>query len=140
MKKTYIRNILILAGIYYLSWWVVRPLFMIHDQVTSGMTYGGGLFGYLLMGIISVLPVALVAFGSGILTVYIVEETHLKYWLALLAMFYAVNGFSGFQWPKEPQLSDRAFQVIHSLFPAMACYFGGVVISKYHKQKKKEVT
>ncbi len=119
-----------LVGIYYLSWWVMSPLFMIHTQLTSGITYGGDIFSYLFMGIISALPVAIVAFGSGILTVFVLEEIHLKYWLALLALFYAVTSFSGFHWAKEPEISDRAFQVISSIFPAIACYIGGIIIKK----------
>lgn len=132
---TYIRNLLIVVGIYYLSWWVMSPIFMIHTKLTTGVTYSGGILGSLLMGIVSALPVALVAFGSGILSHYALEGTKKEYWTALLALFYAVNGFTGFHWAQQPELSDRFYQATQGIFPALTCYLGGAIISKTKAHK-----
>ena len=135
MIITAIRNLMIVAGIYYLAWWVISPLFMIHRKITAGIIYNGGIFGSLFMGIISALPVAIGAFGAGILSPYILEGTNRKYWIASLSLFYAITGLAGFSWAQQPEMSDRVFQVIQSIFPAISCYLGGIIILKTHKQK-----
>ena len=131
-----IRNLLIVLGIYWLSMWVVGPIATIYLKITTGMTYSGDL-GMLLMGIISSIPVALVALGAGILLACVLEDVSRKYYLGVLALLYAVLGFLGHHWVQEPLLFDRLFQAVRAVLPAIVCFLGGSIVMNLSSAKRK---
>ncbi len=100
---------------------------MIQSRITSGIIYSGT-FGAFLMYAVDAIPLAMVAFGAGILCVYCIESTFYKKWLCLLAMLYPVLHFTGIHWARTPDTIDLFFQGMQSIIPAIACYFGGTIM------------
>ena len=137
MKKTNIRDFLIVLGIYWLSMWAVIPVAIIHSNLTSGCTYYDDL-GVLLMRINSAIPSILVAFGAGLLLTYVLESRFKKYWLWVLALLYGVLHYLGYHWVQQPRMIDRLSQVVSSLLPAIACLLGGIMRMKLLPKRGKE--
>ena len=133
MKVTTIRNFLIVLGCYWLSMWVMLPIALIHGKITYGIMYSGT-SGAVLMHIVAAIPVALVAFGAGMLSKYILEDTSRKYWILFLVLLYASKHLIGFHWAIQPELSDRALQLLQSIISAITCYIGSKVPIESTKQ------
>lgn len=126
MKMATLRNFLIVLGCYKFSMWVVLPFVYVHGKITSGITYTGT-SGAILMHIVSVIPLALISFGSGVLCKRVLEGPSRTRWVLSLALLYASGYFFGFRWAIKPELSDRALQFIPSIIPAITCYIGSRV-------------
>lgn len=127
-------NSLIVFGIYWLSMWVYVPFAIIDEKITDGIIYKGFL-GALLMHIVASIPVGIVSFGGGILCAYIIENSN-KYWILALSLLYVVMGFTGWHYVRQPELSDRFFQLVQSLIPAITCYLGSIIILKTKQRNK----
>ena len=69
-KEVAVRNLLVGAGAYYLSWWVAYPLEFGFGKLTEGITYTGNFAGAVLMPIVTSLPVALIAAVVLIMTLF----------------------------------------------------------------------
>jgi hypothetical protein len=137
--KILIQNFLVVSGIYWLSMWVFIPVAILHGKITTGIIYEGFL-GALLMHIVASLPVAVVSFGGGILCAYIIDKSN-KPWILVLAILYIVMGFTGWHYAIQPELSDRFFQLVQSLIPAITCYLGGITATKtIMKKDMNEIT
>ncbi len=128
MKKSTVRNVLIVFGCYWLAMWGVVPIAIIYGKITSGIIYSGEI-GILLMYIVTAIPVAIVASGAGILCVYSLEVVSHRNWLFFLTLLFAVFNFISFHWAKEPGIIDLISQSVHSIIPAISCYLSGIIIS-----------
>jgi len=106
-----------------LSLWVALPFAYVHGKITYGIIYSG-YSGAVLMHIINAIPLALVSFGAGVLSKYVLEDYSRSYWILLLALLYAWKHFFGFHWAITPKLSDYAMIFIESIIPAVTCYIG----------------
>ena len=136
MKTIVVRNLMIVLGIYWFSMWVVLPIALICAKITDGIIYSGTV-GAFVMHVVSAIPVAIVSLGGGILCIYILAESSHKYWLLLLAVLYAITRFTAFHYARAPELTDRIFQLVESIIPAITCYVGGTVAIKTRKTKPK---
>jgi hypothetical protein len=128
-----VRNFLIVLGCYWLSMWVILPFAYVHGKITIGVIYSG-YSGAMLMHIITAIPLALVSFGAGVLSKYVLEDSSKNRWILLLALLYAWGHFFGFHWAIKPELSDQALQFLESIIPAITCYIGSIVPFKTTKQ------
>ena len=65
-KAVTVKNLLICAGLYYLSRWVAFPLALGFGKMTQGkITYIGAFEGAVVMPLVLHVPIALVAAGVG---------------------------------------------------------------------------
>jgi hypothetical protein len=122
-----VRNLLVGAGAYYLSWWVAYPLEFGFGKLTQGIIYPGNFAGAVLLPIVTSLPVALIAAFVGGSVVWLVDsETPLR-WAAFPAVLYAFYAYRGFHWARPPMLIDRVEQAVTTFFLALSCLCGAIV-------------
>jgi hypothetical protein len=125
-----VRNMLVGAGAYYLSWWVAYPLEFGFGKLTRGITYPGFFAGAVLLPIVTSLPVALIAAFVGASVIWLVDsETPLR-WAALPAALYALYAYRGYHWGRPPVFTDRVSQVAGSLFLALSCLAGAMIAAR----------
>lgn len=122
-----VRNLLVGAGAYYLSWWVAYPLEFAVGKLTQGIIYPGNFAGAVLLPIVMSLPVALIAAFVGASVVWLVDsETPLR-WAAFPAVLYVFYAFRGHHWARPPMLIDRIEQAVTTFFLALSCLCGAIV-------------
>jgi hypothetical protein len=125
-----VKNLLIGAGAYYLSWWVASPLTFGFGKLTQGIIYRGDFAGWVVMPLVARVPVALVAAGVGASVISLVESDRPMGWSTFPALLYAFFGFLGYHWGRPPELLDRVEQTISALFPAVTCVVGGMIAAR----------
>jgi hypothetical protein len=122
-----VRNFLVGAGAYYLSWWVSPPLEILFGKLTKGITYTGDFEGGVVMPIVTGLPVALIAAVVGASVVWVVESETPFRWALFPAALYAFFGYIGYHWARPPMFIDRVTQTVTALFLALACLGGAML-------------
>jgi hypothetical protein len=124
------RNVLIGAGSYYLSGWLGLPLALGFEKLTQGLTYAGD-FNITVVGpLVTHFPRAVVAAIAGASVALFVESDQPATWAIFPALLYAVLGFFGYHWARQPMFLDRVAQTIGALFPALACVAGAMIASR----------
>ena len=122
-----VRNALIAAGAFYLSWWPLGPLVWAYGKIANGITYTGDFEATVLMPLITGVPVATIAARAGFAVGRLVESRRAALWPAMPALLYAFFGFVGHDWQVPPTLLDRLGQMIGAIFPAITCLVAGVL-------------
>src|ERR1700688_1786202 len=126
-----VRNFLVGAGAYYLSWWVSPPLEILFGKLTKGITYTGDFEGGVVMPIVTGLPAAVIAAVGGASVAWVVaSETSLR-WALFPAALYAFFGYIGYQWARPPMFVDRLTQTVTALFLALACLGGAMLALRW---------
>jgi len=120
-----IKNLLICAGLYYLSRWVALPLALGFGKIPRGIIYTGDFQSSVLAPIVLHLPVALIASVVGASLIWLVDSARPLRWVMLVTVAYAVFGLFGYHWAHQPVFHDRVFQVLGALFPAATCLLSG---------------
>jgi hypothetical protein len=116
-----VRNLLVGAGAYYLSWFVVGPVAIGFGKLTVGINRTSDA-GRIVLPIVTYLPVALTAAIVGASVVLVVEsETPLR-WSILPAALYVIFGYVG-----SPMFIDRVTQAVGAIFLALACLGGALL-------------
>jgi len=128
-----VRNLLVGAGAYYLSWWLANPLAIGFEKLTHGIgiTYYGDFAGGILLPIVIALPYALVAAVVGASVVWIVESDRPIGWVLPPTFLYALGLFHRSHWARPPTSLERVGEIIRVLLPALACIVGGIVAAKW---------
>lgn len=137
-----IRNLLVGAGAYYLSWWVAYPAEFGFGKLTQGAIYPGNFFGgAVLLPIVTSFPVALIAAAVGASVVRLVDsETPLR-WAVFPAALYTFYAYRGFRWGTPPMLIDRVVQAVTVFFLALSCLCGAIVaVRKKPKPRSAQIT
>jgi hypothetical protein len=124
------KNLLIGAGAYYLSKWLVLPLAIGFAKLTQGHTYEGDFAASVVMPLVVHFPTALVAAAAGATVVWLVESGRPVRWTIFPALLYGLLGFLGYHWARHPLFLDRVQQTVGGVFPALACVVGGMVASR----------
>ena len=124
------KNLLLCAGVYYLSEWLVVPLAIGFGRLTQGVTYTGDFASTVVMPLVMRLPMALVAAAAGATVVWLVESGRPVGWTIFPALLYALLGFLGYHWARHPLFLDRVQQTVGAVFPALTCVVGGMVASR----------
>jgi hypothetical protein len=115
------RNLLVGAGAYYLSWFVVGPLAIGFGKLTIDINRASDA-GRIVLPIVTYLPVALTAAIVGASVVLVVEsETPLR-WSIFPAALYGIFGYVG-----SPMSIDRVTQAVGAIFLALACLSGALL-------------
>jgi hypothetical protein len=124
------RNLLIGAGAYYLSKWLVVPLVFGLGKMTQGLIYSGDFNGKIVSQLVWHLPLALVAFAAGFTVAVLVEADSPVYWAIFPAILYGLFAFLGRHWALPPDFLDRVGQTLGALFPALTCVLGASVAAR----------
>jgi hypothetical protein len=122
-----VTNLLISLGAYYLFSLLVNLLLPAYWKITNGVVYSGDFAGAVVMPLVNKLPLALAAAIVGAAIVRFVDSDRKIIWPILPALLYAVFGFLGYHWTRSPLPTDRVYQTIAALFPAVACIIGGII-------------
>ena len=85
-----IKNLLICAGLYYLSRWVALPLALGFGKIPRGIIYTGDFQSSVLAPIVLHLPVALIASVVGASLIWLVDSARPLRWVMLVTVAYAV--------------------------------------------------
>jgi hypothetical protein len=127
-----VRNVLVGAGAYYLSWWVGDPLAIGFGKLTHfiGIRYYGSFAGGVVMPIVLELPYALVAAVVGASVAWIVESDRPIGWMLVPTFLYALGVFHPTHWAQPPTPFERVGDAIRMLLPAVACFIAGIVAAK----------
>jgi hypothetical protein len=136
-----VRNLLVGAGAYYLSWWVAYPVEFGFGKLTQGVIYPGNFAGAVLLPIVTSFPVALIAAAVGASVVWLVDsETPLR-WATFPAALYAFYAYRGYQWGRPPMLIDRVEQAVTVFFLALSCLCGAIVaVRKKGNPRSAQIT
>jgi|SRR5208337_1202819 len=117
---TTVRNLLVGAGAYYLSWFVLGPLAIGFGKLTIDINPTSDAVR-IVLPIVTYLPVALMAAIVGASLVLVVEsETPLR-WSIFPAALYGIFGYVG------SPISDRVIQAVGAIFLALACLGGALL-------------
>jgi hypothetical protein len=122
-----IKNILVVAGAYYLSLWIAPPVALLFGKATRWIHYEGAFAAAVLLPLVVSMPFAFVAGWVGAIIAFLVESKRPVLWAFLPAALYAGFSYCGQSWVRPPTASDRVAQIIGSLFPAASCIAGAPV-------------
>jgi hypothetical protein len=82
MFKAQVRNIVVSAGAFYLSWWVAPPLALGFGKLTRHISYMGDFGTAVEMPLVLNLPYAVVAVGVGACVAWLLVTDSVR-WLGL---------------------------------------------------------
>ena len=74
LKAATVKNLLICAGIYWVSGWVVLPLALGFGKLTQRVIYSGNFEREVIAPLVLRLPAALVAAGVGASVIWLVDS------------------------------------------------------------------
>jgi len=127
------RNLLVGAGAYYLSKWLVVPLALGFGKMTQGLIYYGDFNGKIVAPLVDHFPIAFVAFAAGASVAWLVDSDSPVSWAVFPAVFYGLFTFLGYHWAVHPDILDRAGQTLAALFPAITCVLGAVTTRRFRR-------
>jgi hypothetical protein len=120
-------NILICAGAYFISMWMVSLFSPVYWKLTNHIIYSGEFAGMVLMPLVNKLPAALAAACVGASVIWLVDSRWKILWPILPALLYAVLGLLSYHWARPPQNLIRSYQIVSALFPAITCLIAGII-------------
>jgi hypothetical protein len=129
MRKETIRNLLIIAGAYYLSVWLEMAAVLAVAPITNRLTFTGEFEGVLVMPIVLGIPSAIVMAIMGAAAAWAVESVRPMLWALLLGLAYGISSALAPHWARAPETAaDRVFLALRVLFPAIACIAGAATL------------
>jgi hypothetical protein len=85
-KAVTIKNLLVCAGVFYLSKWVVLPLALGFGKLTQHIIYSGDFQSAVLAPLVLHVPIALVAAAAGASVIWLVDSARPLRWVMFLAL------------------------------------------------------
>ena len=105
-----LRNFLVVVGAYYVSAWVVMPLWAPIAWMDHGRVYQAGSSLLLLSQAIRTIPILMSAILAGAAAGYFLVASRRASWLAVLGIFVAVCVWSSTRWYVRPSFEDLLWQ------------------------------
>jgi hypothetical protein len=130
-----IRNILISFGVFWLSLWTVAPLGWPVAKLTNGIVYGDGVLSALAMGVMTSMGRTLAAILAGVLVTVIISGRKSELWALIVAVLYVVDAPLRRHWFQTPTSSDRLWQGIDLVFPAIACIVAAFIVARLRRNR-----
>ena|SRR5690242_20471083 len=130
-----IRSILISFGVFWLSLWTVAPLGRPFAKLNNGITYGDSVISTFAMGVMTSMGRTVAAILAGILVTVIVSGRRSELWALIVAVLYAVDAPLRRHWFQSPTSSDRLWQGIDLVFPAVACIAAAFIIARLRRDR-----
>jgi hypothetical protein len=134
---TFVRNLLVVLGAYYLSRWVAVPVQLMFAQVTNHLIFSGDFEGAVVMPLVLGVPLALVAGLTGAVIAWLIPS-HRLLWVLLPAALYFTFGLLGHHWLSPPSIADRVSEFIGALVPAVACVVGAMLVDRRTRHDSKQ--
>jgi hypothetical protein len=134
------RNLLIVAGAYYLSGWLGTPLAFGLGNLTAGLTYRGDFNQCVVAPLVVQFPWAITAAVAGASIVWLVESDRPLRWAFFLALLYGLLNFLGWHWARPPVILDRVAQTIGAAYVALACIAGAWFATRHRAAPHATVT
>jgi hypothetical protein len=124
---------LISFGVFWLSLLPVAPLGWPFAKLNNGIVYGDGVQSSLAMGVMTSRGRTLAATLAGVL-VTVISDRRSELWALIVAVLYGVDAPLRRQWFQRPTSSDRLWQCIDLVFPAVAC-IAGVITARLRRKR-----
>ena len=139
LQSSWVRNLLISIGAFWLPRQLVVPASLLVGRLFSGLRYGETLFGAVSMGVVLSMGRALCAALGGTIVMLAAVSRKPQYWACVVALLYAVAAQPRFfPWHGQRPAWDRVFQVADILWPAVVCMIVAVSIAKSRSRSKVE--
>lgn len=120
--KTWIRNLLISFGLFWLSLWLAVPLAWLFGRLNNRIIYGDSVLDAIAMGVMTSMGQALAAGLAGVAATLSTETLKPQRWSLVIAALYFVDSSPWrSHWYIPPTAWDRIWQVVHALAPAVFC-------------------
>ena len=129
-----IRNTLISFGAFWLSLWTVAPLGWPFDKLNNGITYGDSVLSTFAMGVMTSMGRTLAAVVAGVLVTVIISGRKSQLWALFVAVLYVVDAPLRYHWFSSPTSSDRLWQGINLVFPAIACIAAAFITARLRRK------
>ena len=130
MIRTATRNLFMVLGAYWISWWVSVPLATLFSYATSRIHYYGNFEGHVIMPLVFSFPVAIVALGVGAVTAWMIETRRPWRWALIAPLLFFAHGLTGYHWVEPPTGLDKLGQIMGALLPAIACLVGSFLAER----------
>lgn len=101
-----LRNTLVLVGAYYVSAWVLIPLWIPLTKLVEGRVYPAGSQLLFWAEIFNMIPAACSAVLAGVVTGYFVETARPVTWAVVAGVFVGLCTWSSHHWYVAPTSSD----------------------------------
>jgi len=128
-----VRNALSLAGAYYLSSWVVAPLWYPITHFTANRVYHPG-FESLAMEAVMLIPRIVGALLAGLAVGCVIETLNPVRWAIAFGIVVVIFGWISFEWNIPPDFSQRAGQALKTVIPGFAAVGGVYAGDRYVKK------
>ena len=126
-----LRNVLVVGGGYYLSRWLIAPLWL---PLSPWLNRTGGHPTWLWF-IIELLPPTIPCILAGLAVGVSLESRRPVLWACILGAFVAIGRWMAWRWHLAPDLIDRVRQMVTSLIPAAAAA-GSTLVGWRRSQKR----
>jgi len=133
-----IRNILISFGVFWLSLWTIAPLGWPFGKLNNGIVYGDSVLSTLAMGLMTSMGRTLAAVLAGVLVTVVVSGRRSELWALIVAVLYVADAPLRYHWFSSPTSSDRLWQGVNLVFPAIACIVAAVVTTRLRRKRNTE--
>ena len=117
MKRLlWLRNALVMIGAYYLSSWLIVPLWVLISKLNEGRVYQGGQTA--MMHAFDIIPVAAGAALAGVIAGMFLETAKPLAWAAGVGAFVGACTWSSTRWYVTPTLKDLLPQIVGAMVAA----------------------
>ena len=134
MPMSWVRNLLISFGVFWLSGWTILLFAWPIAKITNGIIYGPGVLSAVAMGVVTSMDSAVAAALAAVLATFAVPSPRPERWVFIVAMLYAVDSGRFGRWHVPPTAWDHLWQATTILFPAVACVSVAFVIAHLRRR------
>ena len=134
-QSSWIRNLLITFGAFWLSLQLVVPMSLLVGKLTGGLVYGDSILAAIVMGMVASTKRAMCAAFGGAITTLIVPSAKPHRWAWIIALLYAIAARTRFHWHRPPTSWDRVSEVANALWPAIVCVATTTLIARLRRNR-----
>lgn len=128
---TMLRNVLLACGAYFVAAWLLVPLVLLWNFVSSRLSFTEGIESMVLMPIVMGVPEIVVASGVGAAVAATVQATRPSRWALIpAALFVMQHVLTPRWWAQPPTTTDRITLAIEAALPAVACVLSATIFER----------
>ncbi len=138
-SKSWVRNLLISIGAYWLSYQPIGLVAWLTGKVTGGIIYGDSVFSAVAMGTMESMGRAVCAALGGAIIVLAANGAKPQRWAFVVALLYVASP-PRYHWLRPPTAWDRVYQGAYLLWPAVVCVVVATLIARLRHDSRLATT